>query len=108
MNVDVAPAITAVANAYTATVAMVMGVLPSKEQQLEAFKLRTPLIYQRVRVKTEKRIWRQIKLECKMPVSKEIVWDYVKWDVKDLPEDEKQDLLSVLVARFDSKGLLTK
>lgn len=67
--------------------------LPSDEQQFEAFKRRSPLIYQRIYNRILRRDYRRLK----MPKNKRVpVTSYVQWQHSDLPKSLQEKLIEVL------------
>ena len=99
MSLDVTP-ISSIAEAWTATVAMVTKALPSDEQKLEYFKLHYQLRYVKLRIKIEERIYSQIVKDNPKMLAYSTIVNYVNWDDANLPQSEQDSLVKVLCGRF--------
>jgi hypothetical protein len=92
--------ISAISTFGTALASMLQSTLPSSQQRLEAFRVRYPILYLKVRHRIENRIYSYLKANFN-PVSEAAIVDEVKWDSGDLPQAEQDNLVVVLSLRFN-------
>lgn len=90
--------ITGIATAVSDIALLITKALPSTEQQLLAFKIRSPRMYQRIHNQMLNRDYRQLskKKNIKVPVEA-----YVEWEHSDLCLSEQQKLIMILKAELN-------
>lgn len=83
--------LSAIADLGSALIDLITASLPTKEQQLEKFKLRHPVIYSRIRKRMVKNAAKFLKANPNV-----LIEDWVEFSHGDLPETERLLLINII------------